>query len=95
MSITSAFAPDRHASGIIAFPRKGQGQVRYQRYEELEGLRKGDMVRVKGKWIKQINAIYVNGRVAFPRVKGEPPSALPRDCQLLEREQTIIWEKVS
>jgi hypothetical protein len=89
------FRPRQTRKRYHSLPRKGQGRVRYQRYEELEGLRKGDMVRVKGKWIKQINAIYVNGRVAFPRVKGEPPSALPRDCQLLEREQTIIWEKVS
>jgi RRXRR protein len=89
------FRPRQTRKQYHSLPQKGQGRVRYQRYEELGGLRKGDIVRVKGKWIKQINAIYAEGRVAFQRVKGEPPSALPRDCQLLEREQTIIWEQVS
>jgi RRXRR protein/HNH endonuclease len=89
------FRPRQTRKQYHSLPRKGQGRVRYQRYEEREGLRKGDIVRVKGIWIKQINAIYVNGRVAFARVKGEPPSALPRDCQVLEREQTIIWKPVS
>jgi len=89
------FRPRQTRKRFHSLPQKGKGRVRYQRYEELGGLRKGDIVRVKGKWIKQINAIYAEGRLAFKRVKGEPPSALPRDCQLLEREQTIIWEKVS
>lgn len=88
------FRPSQTRKQYHSLPRKGQGRVRYQRYEELGGFRKGDIVRVKGKWIKQINAIYAEGRLAFKRVKGEPPSALPRDCQLLEREQTIIWEQV-
>jgi len=35
------------------------------------------------------------GRLAFKRVKGEPASARPKDCQLLERGRTIMWEKVS
>jgi RRXRR protein/HNH endonuclease len=89
------FRPRQTRKQYHSLPQKGQGRVRYQRYEELGGFRKGDIVRVKGKWIKQINAIYAEGRLAFKRVKGEPPSALPRDCQLLEREQTIIWEQVS
>ena len=75
-------------------PRKGKGRVLYQVNSELEGFRKGDLVRVKGKWVKQINSIYSNGRLAFARVKGEPSSALPRDCQLLRRGQTIIWKQV-
>ena len=66
----------------------------YQVNQELEGFRKGDVVQVKGKWVKQINSIYSNGRLAFARVKGEPASALPSDCQLLRRGQTIIWEQV-
>jgi len=89
------FRPRQTRKQYHSLPQKGHGRVRYQRYEERGGLRKGDIVRVKGKWIKQVNAIYADGRVAFKRIKGEPPSALPRDCQLLEREQTIIWEKVS
>jgi hypothetical protein len=63
-------------------------------YEELEGFRKGDVVQVKGKWIKQINAIYGDGRLAFKRVKGQPSAARPKDCQLLERGRTIVWERV-
>jgi len=51
-------------------------------------------VRVKGCYVKQINSIYSDRRLAFKRVKGEPPSALPKDCQLLERERTIMWENV-
>jgi hypothetical protein len=64
-------------------------------YEELKGFRKGDIVQVKGKWVKQVNAIYAQGRLAFRRVKGEPANARPEDCRLVEREQTIIWEKVA
>ena len=69
--------------------------MRYQVNDELEGFRKGDIVRVKGRYIKQINSIYSEGRMAFKRVKGEPPSAFPRDCQLLERGRTVLWEKVA
>ena len=75
-------------------PQKGVGRVRYQVNAELEGFRKGDIVRVKGKWIKQINSIYSNGYLAFARVKGEPSAAKPKDCQLLQKGQTMIWEKV-
>jgi len=74
-------------------PKKGIGRVRYQVNAFLEGFRKGDIVRVKGKWIKQINSIYSNGYLAFARVKGEPNAAKPKDCKLLQRGQTVIWEK--
>jgi len=74
-------------------PAKGVGRVRYQVNAKLEGFCKGDIVRVKGKWIKQINSIYSNGYLAFARVKGEPSAAKPKDCQLLKRCQTVIWEK--
>ncbi len=74
-------------------PAKGVGRVLYQVNYELEGFRKGDIVRVKGKWVKQINSIYSNGYLAFARVKGEPSVAKPKDCQLLQRGQTMIWEK--
>jgi hypothetical protein len=71
--------------------------VRYQVNEELAGFRKGDIVRVKGRWVKQVNSIYSStaktpGRLAFARVKGEPASALPKDCLLLERGRTVRWE---
>ncbi len=75
-------------------PRKGVGRVRYQVNAQRDGFRKGDIVRVKGKWIKQINSIYSNGYLAFARVKGEPNAAKPKDCQLLQRGQTMVWEKV-
>ena len=87
-------------------PKKGVGRVRYQVNAELEGFRKGDIVRVKGKWIKQINSIYSNGYLAFARnkverrsgfsrVEGEPGAAKPKDCKLLQRGQTVIWEKAA
>ncbi len=92
---TVSFRPRRTRRQYHTLPRKGQGRVRYQVNDELAGLRKGDSVRVKGRYIKQINSIYSNGYVAFKRVKGEPNQARPRDCQLLEREQTVLWEKAS
>ena len=69
--------------------------MKYRVNEELAGFRKGDIVCVKGKYAKHINSIYSSGRLAFKRVKGEPPTYLPKDCQLLERGQTILWEKVA
>lgn len=75
-------------------PKKGVGRVRYQVNDEVEGLRKGDIVKVKKKWVKQINSIYSNGRVAFKRVKGEPSSSLPKDCKLLVKQKTIVWNTV-
>lgn len=90
-----AFRPRRTRRQYHDLPRKGQGRVRYQVNEELEGFRKGDVVRVKGKHIKQINSIYLNGYIAFPRVKGEPCVARPNDCVLLERGTTIHWQHVA
>jgi hypothetical protein len=69
--------------------------VRYQVNDELARFHKGDIVLVKDRYVKQINSIYSVGRLAFKRVKGEPPSALPRDCRLLERERTIFWERMA
>ncbi len=90
-----SFRPRRTRRQYHDLPRSGQGRVKYQVNEELAGFRKGDVVRVKGRFVKQINSIYSNGYLAFKRVKGEPFQARPRDCQLLERGQTILWEKVS
>lgn len=90
-----AFRPRQTRRQYHDLPRKGQGRVKYQVNEELAGFRKGDIVRIKGKYIKQVNAIYTEGRLAFKRVKGEPASARPQDCQLLERGRTIIWENVA
>jgi len=89
------FRPRQTRRQYHDLPRKGQGRVRYQVNDELAGFRKGDVVRVKGRYTKQINSIYSNGYLAFKRVKGEPFQARPRDCQLLERGRTIIWERVA
>jgi 5-methylcytosine-specific restriction endonuclease McrA len=89
------FRPRQTRKQYHSLPQKGKGRVRYQRYEELEAFRKGDIVQVKGKWIKQVNPIYAQGRLAFKRVKGEPANAKPQDCRLLRREQTVIWENVA
>lgn len=77
-----------------SLPQSGKGRVKYQVNNELRGFHKGDLVRVKGKYIKLINLIYSDGYLAFPRAKGEPSKALPRDCRILEREKTILWTKV-
>ena len=87
------FRPRQTRRQYRDLPRKGVGRVRYQVNLECKGFRKGDIVRVKGKWVKQINSIYSNGYLAFARVKGEPNVAKPKDCQLLQRGQTIVWEK--
>jgi len=87
------FRPRQTRRQFYDLPAKGVGRVRYQVNAELEGFRKGDIVRVKGKWVKQINSIYSNGYLAFARLPGEPSRAKPKDCQLLQRGQTVIWEK--
>jgi 5-methylcytosine-specific restriction endonuclease McrA len=92
---TVSFRPRRTRRQYYDLPRKGQGRVKYQVNDELNGFRKGDIVRVKGICTKQINSIYSDGYLAFKRVKGEPNKARPQDCQLLERGRTVMWEKVS
>jgi len=87
------FRPRQTRRQFHDLPRKGVGRVRYQVKKESFGFRKGDVVRVKGKWVKQINSIYSNGYLAFSRVPGEPNGAKPKDLKLLKRGQTIVWEK--
>jgi 5-methylcytosine-specific restriction endonuclease McrA len=89
------FRPRQTRKRFHSLPQKGKGRVPYQRYEELKGFSKGDLVLVKNTWVKQVNAIYAEGRLAFRRIKGEPANARPEDCQLLEREPTLVWEKMS
>ena len=89
------FRPRQTRRQYYDLPRKGIGRVRYQVNAYLDGFCKGDIVHVKGKWIKQINSIYSNGYLAFARVKSEPSAAKPKDCKLLQRGQTVIWEKVA
>ena len=75
-------------------PRKGRGRVRYQVNEQSGGFKKGDIVRVREKWIKQISSIYSGGQLAFKRIKGEPASCTPGKCRLLKRASSIMWQKV-
>ena len=75
--------------------KKDKGRVKYQVNSWLDGFTKGDIVMVKGKYRKQINSIYSNGYLAFKRIKGEPSVARPKDCKLLEKQQTIIWERAA
>ena len=89
------FRPRQTRRQYHDLPRKGQGRVRYQVNEALAGFRKGDVVRVKQRWVKQVNSIYSTGYLAFKRVKGEPAQAKPHDCQLLERGRTVLWQKVT
>jgi 5-methylcytosine-specific restriction endonuclease McrA len=96
---TISFRPRQTRRQFHDLPRKGLGRVRYQVNEELAGFRKGDIVRVKGRWVKHVNSIYsstakMSGRLAFARVKDEPPSALPQDCLLLSRGRTVRWEHI-
>jgi hypothetical protein len=91
---TVGFRPRQIRRRYHHLPRKGQGRVRYQVHEELEGFHKGDIVQVKGRWVKQINALYGDRRLAFERVKGEPSTARPKDCRLLERNRTVVWQQV-
>lgn len=90
---TIQFRPKQTRRMYHDLPRQGKGRVRYQVNAERDGFRKGDIVLVKGKWVKQINSIYSSGYLAFARVKGEPSAAKPKDCQLCKRSQTVIWEK--
>src|SRR2546421_2866446 len=87
------FRPRQTRRQYHDLPRKGQGRVKYQVNEELAGFRKGDIVRVKDQFVKQINSIYSNGYLAFRRVKGESFQARPHDCRLLERGRTAVWER--
>lgn len=87
------FRPRQTRRQYHDLPRKGLGRVRYQVNKQLDGFRKGDIVRVKGRFVKQINSIYSTGYLAFPRVQGEPAAARPKECRLLERGRTIIWEQ--
>ncbi|MCP4113149.1 MAG: hypothetical protein GY749_47740 [Desulfobacteraceae bacterium] len=48
--------------------------------EQSGGFGKGDIVRVKEKWTKQINSIYSNGQLAFKRIRGEPSACTPKKC---------------
>jgi hypothetical protein len=89
------FRPRQTRQQFYAQARKGKGRVRYQVNSEVAGLRKGDLVLVKGKYVKQINSIYSNGNIAFARVKGEPSAVKPDKVRLLEKQKTLMWAKAA
>jgi len=43
---------------------------------------------------KQVNSIYSTGALAFKRVKGEPGSSMPKNCRLLERQSSIVFDSI-
>lgn len=75
-------------------PVSKRGRVKYQINENSEGFRKGDIVLVKNKYVKQINSIYSNGALAFRRIKGEPCSSMPKNCRLLEHQSSIVFSSI-
>lgn len=74
--------------------KKGKGRVPYQVNKQLQGFSKGDLVLVKDRYLKQINSIYSNGTLAFKRVKGEPASSVPKNCQLLEHKPSMVFSTI-
>jgi hypothetical protein len=84
------FRPRQVRQKYHVLPQKGKGRVLYQRNENLKGFQKGDIVFVRG-FIKQVNAIYSTGTLAFRRVKGEPYASVPKKCKLLEKNKTINY----
>lgn len=87
-----SFLPRQTRKRFLSQPQKGKGRVRYQVNDELLGFKKCDIVLVKGQFEKRVWSIYSSGYLAFPRVKGEPSAAKPKDCRLLEKAKTIIWQ---
>ena len=96
------FRPRQTRRRFHDLPQKGKGRVRYQVNEELGGFRKGDVVLVQYKghsYVKQINSILSEtkrgdaSRLSFKRVVGEPASILPKNCVLLERKKTIVFNR--
>ena len=88
------FRPKQTRRCYFDLPQKGKGRVKYKVNDECGGFRKGDIVLIKNKFAKQINSIYSNGRLAFKRIKGEPSSALAKDCRLLLKQKTIVFNSV-
>ena len=93
------FRPRQTRRQYYDLPKQGKGRVRYQVNKELEGFRKGDIVKVITKdgrtFIKQIQSIYSNGLLAFPRIKGEPGTSRPFKCKILLKEKTIVYKEIN
>jgi hypothetical protein len=60
--------------------------------DSLDGDLLCDLVLVRGKWEKRVWSIYSTGSLAFPRIKGEPTSSVPKHCRLLKRAKTVMFE---
>jgi hypothetical protein len=73
--------------------KKGIGRARYQVNESIGGIKKGDLVEVKG-YLKVVNSIYSNGCLAFAREKGEPNSSVLSKCRVIEKCKTIQWGRM-
>ena len=86
------FLPRQTRKRYYSCSQKGKGRVKYQVNEELGGFRKGDIVLVREKWKKRIKSIYSAGYLAFPRIKGEPYSSTPKQCRLLEKAKTMMFD---
>ena len=71
-------------------PRKVKGRIKYQVNKELQGFRKGDLVLVKGKWLKQINSIRSTNYLKFKKILNEPGEVNPKFCRLIENNISII-----
>jgi len=88
------FRPRQTRQKYHVLPKKGKGRVLYQVNESLSGFRKGDIVKVKG-FVKQVHSIYSTGALAFRRIKREPNSSVPTQCQLLEKSRTLNYWNTS
>lgn len=88
------FRPRQTRKCYFDLPRRSIGRVKYKVNESLNGFKKGDIVMIKNKWVKQINSIYSSGYLAFKRIKGEPSSALTKDCKLLLKQKTIVFNTI-
>jgi len=75
-------------------PRKGKGRIKYQVNKELDGFHKGDIVKVKGKWERQINTITSDGYLGFSRMGEGLTCAASKNCILLEKAPTVIWGRI-
>ena len=72
-------------------PKKGKGRVKFQVNEELEGFKKGDLVLVREKYLKQINSIFSVGRFSFTRGKDKVRTATPKFCRLIESAPSMVF----
>jgi len=88
------FRPVQTRRRYHLLPTSKRGRVKYQINESSGSFRKGDLVLVKDRYVKQVNSIYSTGALAFKRVKGEPGSSMPKNCRLLERQSSIVFSSI-